>query len=269
MKVLSFDCGHESLGICITDIDFSNITKIYDLITPDFMDTIMALTQLNKLNTNDRNILINHVVTVLRDITDAFDEFIKIDIVASVQLVTGVREAGLLERASAVGSFLNTIQSYCNNPDIVLIEDQTINSLSGEVASQVALFYSTKHHKCKIFPKSVSTRINKSSKSNKLDKPQIILMNPKYKNYVRFTSYIGIEHFYTKYVSLYEANKNHTKANFLHWMSVMTTSVEYTCKYSRKNKVGIQSKRKRDMADAFMQTVAYVLFCYVGQTNNN
>lgn len=264
MKVLSFDCGHESLGISIIEFIPKHLITINTMLTDELIDAISLINELNRLSEDEKQKLLKHISEKLSQIIKEFESTINVDIAASVQLLEGnIRGVGILERAASIKSFLTRVNTYCPNPDIVLIEDQTINNLSGEIAVQIAFFYSNiqLHKQASIFPHHVSDKLRVVKHSQLQHRqPKIVIMHPKYKNYLRFAKHMGIEQFYAKYVGLYEANKNHTKSNFIHWMTVMSDDESYTCKYSAKNKTGIQSKRKRDMADAFMQAIAYFVF---------
>ncbi len=258
MKVLSFDCGHESLGVCLLEF-----TPIPIAISDTLMNTVRALLSLDKLSPVEQKILIHHVLSQLRHITSPVNHMIQIHYLASIQLVSHVRSTGLIGRALALKSFLESFRRYYESrlviPDVVLIEDQTINNLSGEVAAQVAFFYSTTAGKPNVYPDHQNIPTIPSTKQI-----TIVLMPPTLKNLIKFDDDLGIEHFYSKYVSLYEANKNHTKANFLHYMKIIQPPPdweEYTCSYKKKANVGIPAKRKRDIADSFMQAIAYIKKC--------
>ncbi len=263
MKVLSFDCGHESLGVALLEFFPHHLIAINDILTKTVMDTFEALGELDRLTPHEQKALVNHIMGIIHMIIDHFDKLVKTYFMVSAQLIKGnVRQAGIIERATAIKSFLSRIDAYCKQntiaPDVVLIEDQTINNLSGEVAAQVSFFYTDLSKDYVVFPQSQYDIFDIDQQVAVV--PSIVIIHPKYKNLLRFSPRLGIEHFYGKYVNLYDANKNHTKSNFVHWMKHMDPSDEYTCTYRKKTSVGVPSKRKRDIADAFMQSMAYMVF---------
>ncbi len=76
-----------------------------------------------------------------------------------------------------------------------------------------------------------------------------VLVGPSLKNKVHFAPELRHNRFIEKYASKYTANKNHTKANFLHWIE----------ENNRKDLIAnIKKKNIDDLADAFMQIVGFV-----------
>lgn len=74
----------------------------------------------------------------------------------------------------------------------------------------------------------------------------VSLVGPSLKNKVCFSQDDSLSHgaFMERYASKYTANKNHTKANFLHWLDM----------YDQVDVIeGIKKQNVDDIADAFMQ----------------
>ena len=90
--------------------------------------------------------------------------------------------------------------------------------------------------------------------SNEMFKIKII--NPMYKNLISFTKELQHYNFIKKYSNNYLANKNHTKENFLFFINT------FNMKYLIQN---IKKKNYDDIADSFMQIIAYI---FILQKNN-
>lgn len=81
---------------------------------------------------------------------------------------------------------------------------------------------------------------------------EVVLVGPSLKNKICLSTDDRLAHstFMEKYSSKYTANKNHTKANFLHWLKLNNCSHMIA-----DNK--IKKKNIDDIADAFMQILGY------------
>lgn len=78
---------------------------------------------------------------------------------------------------------------------------------------------------------------------------QLYLVGPTLKNKVAFSEDLDYGTFISKYASKYTANKNHTKANFLHWLKI----------YNKLTLIkDIKKKNIDDAADAFMQIIGWL-----------
>ena len=115
-------------------------------------------------------------------------------------------------------------------PDIVLVEYQmSANDKSRCVSNQIVYHYSC------------------------LEGTNVHLVGPTLKNKVCLSDDDSLKHstFMSKYSSKYTANKNHSKANFLHWID------------SNNNRNYIKEIKKKnldDAADAFMQILGWLEF---------
>ncbi len=74
-------------------------------------------------------------------------------------------------------------------------------------------------------------------------------MNASYKNLIYFDKTLIHSNFIKKYANNYLANKNHTKYNFLYFLK------SFNLMHLIKN---IKKKNYDDIADSFMQIIAYV-----------
>ena len=75
------------------------------------------------------------------------------------------------------------------------------------------------------------------------------MVGPSKKNQIHFHEDLRIGKFYEKYANRYNANKHQTKAN-----------LEYYCKLHNINIINISNQHRKDLGDAFMQSIAdYIL----------
>lgn len=294
MKVLSFDCGHDSLGVCLVDINIKWKEQLTSFIEETY-DKFTAIRELNRLNISDKASLIKYINNKIQELDAILSAVYKIEQVFSMQITDGdnVRKLGPISRASKTKLFLVNLWNAMYNakwfPDVVLVEDQTINHLSSEIVGQVSFFFSppvpSRHISLEsyqnirqtVHPNIVEDWLYASNTSNTSNIPntttmneevpqlnvEIIMVKPTLKNMIYFDETLRITHFYSKYINLYEANKSHTKANFLYFISVMDSKKhkDITCrKRVGKNRGKVTSKRQRDMADSFIQALAYTLF---------
>lgn len=74
---------------------------------------------------------------------------------------------------------------------------------------------------------------------------QVETISPTLKNKVKLGKGLAHQDFVGKYAASYTANKNHTKANLLHFAKV----------FGREMPAGIAAKNKDDLADSFMQAM--------------
>ena len=263
MKVLSFDCGHNSLGVCLIDVNMLWVTRLNELVDSSY-DKFTALHELDRLDDNDKKLLAKYIYSKLLEMIHAVENIYQIINVFSAKLVEGkVREAGIIQRAASSKVFLahlhNKITAMQWHPDVILIEDQTINKMSSEIAGQIAFFFSPPYvyarhillPNIQIYPPSAEKWFYDIGNDNQLPTkinctaPTIVSVKPTLKNTIYFDETLTIDVFYMKYTTLYEANKNHTLSNFKYFMKVMHSYIYKP------------NKRQRDMSDAFIQAIAY------------
>src|SRR3972149_1135419 len=79
----------------------------------------------------------------------------------------------------------------------------------------------------------------------------IATISPTLKNKISFNSELAYNKYVSKYSNSYLANKNHAKANLLYFLK--KTEQEYVLK-------DIKKSNYNDLADSFMQIIAYLTF---------
>lgn len=125
----------------------------------------------------------------------------------------------IYNRSIGIKKCLNAIDKQLDGVDIVLIENQmNANDKSRCVMNQIA------YHYC--------------------DRYEIQIVGPSLKNKIHFTNELQYGNFSGKYMNNYDANKNHSEANFLHLLTNM--NLLHLLK-------DIQKKNYDDIADAVMQ----------------
>lgn len=192
--VLSFDCANQTLGLVIAAIDPLNIGDLR---------AAAPAQMLRKLN---------GCIRIL---------FIECAYVCAAS-------DSLPARAAALRAYLERLDGIIAAtgvcPTDVILEDQTINHLSGGVMYQLAFHYS---------------HLN------------IHIVSPRLKNKVCFAPHLVYSTFLAKYKTRSSANKAHTRANMTAWLNVFCGSATATYK-----KYGITKGLEQHVADAFMQMMA-------------
>ena len=147
-----------------------------------------------------------------------------------------VRETTLIDRSKKLKEYLNNlniqitdIKNKNNIENItVLVEYQpSFNEKSRTIYNQIIYEYSN------------------------IPNYKLYIMNPLYKNKLYFSSNLKHSYFIQKYNNNYIANKNHTKVNFLYFLD------QYKLNHIVKK---IKKKNIDDLADSFMQILAYIYF---------
>lgn len=184
---------------------------------------------------------------ILDDLADARDKkdaekcvelingYVKIHVLRVFDLTKG-KKVGTVKRTQLLKECLNSVDQLVLDsgatPEQVLVEYQmSANDKSRCVSQQIIYHYSG------------------------LPGVGVALVGPTLKNKVRLFPDEALDHgtFMAKYASKYTANKNHCKANFLHWLKLygMTGLLKEN---------GIAKKNVDDIADAFMQMFGWLDF---------
>jgi hypothetical protein len=182
---------------------------------------------------NYENTLMN-MTKLNKELNHIFDYYIHevVDLIPQQK----VRETTLIDRSKKLKQYLNTlniqiseIKNVNNIENItVLIEYQpSFNEKSRTIYNQIIYEYSN------------------------VPNYKLYIMNPLYKNKLYFSSNLKHSYFIQKYNNNYIANKNHTKTNFLYFLD------QYKLNHIIKK---IKKKNIDDLADSFMQILAYIYF---------
>ena len=155
-----------------------------------------------------------------------------IDLTKGAKIDTVGRAILLKKCLCALDTEILDMKSPYNTPNTILIEYQmSVNDKSRCVSNQILYHYSC---------------INNAS---------VHLVGPTLKNKICFSEDDSLSHgvFMEKYASKYTANKNHTKANFLYWLTKRNLN-----SIIKENK--IKKKNIDDVADAFIQIWGWLRF---------
>jgi|LakMenE18May11ns_1017448.scaffolds.fasta_scaffold9952944_5 hypothetical protein len=182
---------------------------------------------------NYKNTLMN-MTKLNKELNHIFDYYIYevVDLIPQQK----VRETTLIDRSKKLKEFLNKlniqiidIKNKNNIENItVLVEYQpSFNEKSRTIYNQIIYEYSN------------------------IPNYKLYIMNPLYKNKLYFSSNLKHSYFIQKYNNNYIANKNHTKVNFLYFLD------QYKLNHIIKK---IKKKNIDDLADSFMQILAYIYF---------
>jgi hypothetical protein len=158
-----------------------------------------------------------------------------------------IKDTNVIIRTSRLKSYLNMIDKKINdlNDDIhILLEYQMgPNDKSRNVCSQILYHYS-----------GTDSNFNNSNsnieKIPDLYKYTIEIIGPSLKNKINFDIDKPYSYYTTKYVKLYDANKNHSKDNFLYWIN--KKNMNYMIK-------DIKKKNLDDIADSVNMTLAWLI----------
>ncbi len=234
IKILGFDCANRSLAWSLITIDVNIRNKI--------STAIAAVTEIlnNNINTYaDIKLVLGNLRAIMADFV-VFESCGVADILCGQKLA----EVNEVERTRALYTFLTTKDF---RPDIVLIEKQPgkigsgVNSGAIAVSNQICYHY--------------------------IGTCSVHFVSPKLKNALSFHMDIDYDYFYEcavrKTMELrgrklnleeigrckYTAAKKHSAENFLYFIKIF--SLEATI-------VGIKAQRYPDLADSFMQIIAWL-----------
>jgi hypothetical protein len=217
MKILSFDCANRSLAIC------------YMTINENLHEDIQ-----NKLSEFDKSSDISnqeHVLKMINPCITLIDNHVKIHLLKVFDL-TKKKKCASEERAVLLKQRLKEIDEmiiHHGYPTQVLIEYQMVsNDKSRCVSQQILYHYTDLFNNCPVF-----------------------IVGPTLKNKIYFAKHLEHSIFMEKYVRNYTANKNHTKANLLHWLKLFKQ--EHFLK-------GVAKRNIDDIADAFMQIFGWLYY---------
>ena len=171
-----------------------------------------------------------------------------------VDIIPGkkIKDTTVIERSNRLSGYLNMIDSvieqYAQNtrddtPIQVLVEYQMgPNDKSRNVGSQILYHYSTPD--IGFFSANFTTDLYKP-----INKYQVAIVGPSLKNKICLCAGGKLSEFIPRYAKNYDANKAHSKFNFLGWLK----------KQNREHLIkNIKDKNLDDIADACNQAIAWL-----------
>ena len=240
MHIISYDIASKSLAISI--IYFNKNWKSELKTKRDSYNS-----NISKLD-NPIDIC-KYTINYLLEIDKLASELINLIYVDIIDLIPGekLKDTTAILRTSRLKSYLKAIDKKLvdlNDDIIVLLEYQMgPNDKSRNVCSQILYHYSDSD--------SNFSNVNIIDKPNNLHKYKIEILGPSLKNKINFIKETPYSYYTRKYTKLYDANKNHSKENFIYWIN--------------KNKMthmikNIKKKNLDDIADSFNMAFAWLLF---------
>jgi hypothetical protein len=252
MYIVSFDVASKSLAVAIIYFNGNwknELHQIYKL----FED------ETNKLQTSEE--LCRSVIKYLDMIHVVISTVMEPLVFDVVDIIPGqkVKETTVIIRSNRLSGYLNMIDSIIDpfynsekntnsgikTPIQVLVEYQMgPNDKSRNVGSQILYHYSTPD--IEFFSANFTSDLYKP-----IDKYKVAIVGPSLKNKICLVSGGKLSDFIPLYAKNYDANKAHSKFNFLGWLEKQNRS------YLIKN---IKNKNLDDIADACNQAIAWIHF---------
>lgn len=221
MYCLSIDCSNKSLAICFIDINYNWKNEI-----------------LTKLKKNKTNIINNE--DILKEINKDLDNIINIKICKVTDLIPTkkVKDTNIIERTLQLKIHIQNIKEIINkeapNKHINIYIEYQLNANDKSRTIYNQLIYAFSNYKFY----------------------NIIIVKPTLKNQIYLSNNLKHNKFIQKYNTLYNANKNHCKENFLYYIKIFN---------KQKHISNIKKQNLDDIADAFLQCIAYNKFYNIYQ----
>lgn len=241
MYIVSYDIAHKSLALCI--LYFNNqwlidINKIHKKLKDDI-----------KLCDNAEK-KCKCILDCLNALTTLLNELIKPILFDVVDLLPNkkLKDSNPIERSSRIKSYLHSVDNFIETLHIdnlkLLLEFQMApNDKSRNIFSQILFHYS--------YPDSYFNNTNNDIKKVNIcfKKYDIEIIGPSLKNKLNLIPNKPYSYFIKKYTKLYNANKNHSKSNFLYW--IKCNNITHMIKKIKK-------KNLDDIADATNMSIAWI-----------
>ena len=274
MFIISYDIASKSLAMSI--IYFND----------EWRDDLQKINTefYNEKQTCDTSVDLCKCVLKYIDKMEALvDGLIKPIILDVVDLIPGkkLKETSVILRASRLASYLKYVDflidthiGYGNKHKVLLEYQMGPNDQSRNVGSQILLHYSTVDtgFKCvhgvasKICDfkgsddsqnlsatvadmNAFNDKLIELEHENQLDRYDVEIVGPSLKNKINLVKDQPHSFFIQKYTKSYDANKAHSKANFLYW--IKTKKAELMIK-------NIKKKNLDDIADSVNMTLAWI-----------
>jgi hypothetical protein len=242
MYIISFDVASKSLALSIiyfNDNWKADLQKIKD----DFYND-------TKTKTTGKDVC-NCALKYINQLENFVDTLIVPKIFDVVDLIPGqkLKDTNPLLRASRLNAYLSMVEStyiqyYPNEKYKVLLEYQMgPNDKSRAVCSQILYHFSQPDYG---FKKTNTSEFVSGPKRNQY---LVEIIGPSLKNKINLVKDKSHSFFMKKYTKSYDANKSHSKANFLHWIKV--NKVEHMITNIKKANID-------DISDSVTMTLAWL-----------
>lgn len=259
MYVLSFDCGHESLGVALAEMHMDILKSLHHLIVVNRIDVLLTALGDKRVNEDDKTKIVSKLALIFAAINTTAPKIMTPIMVHSACLMSDIKKSNVLTRAQNAKGYLTSLTEFLKSrqiaPDIVLVEDQTINHLSGEIEAQIIIYFIEPLQKATLLPPA---DWNFTPSRARPAYPKVISVNPRFKNKICFGPGLELSTFYGKYVDKYTAHKEHCRANFAkitHAWYADNSVMADVC-----NKKLIPAKKQRDASEAMIQIFGAIAF---------
>lgn len=235
MYYLSFDCANKSLGVILFEVDDYFFKKIKEL-GKEFNLKFENLNETTDtiINIAKDNLEMEAYFKFLKEMDSILSNRIRIKHLDVVNILgdENTKDVNILIRASKLKTVLNQIDkewlTNISSKIKVIIEYQlNYNDKSRTVYNQLIYHFSGR------------------------DNMDVNVIAPAYKNKLFFSNELRYGEFVSKYNTNYKCNKEHSKANFLYFIDTF---------YDRELIKHIKNKNLDDIADSFMQAIAFIKF---------
>lgn len=149
-----------------------------------------------------------------------------------------LKDTNIIDRSKSLKKYLETLKLIINKT----INDRNIIKIYMLIEYQLSSNYNAN---------AIYNQIIYEFSESNSNLYEIVIMNPSYKNKIYFSNDLKHSLFIQKYSNNYLANKNHTKSNFLYFLKIFKLSYVIN---------DIKAKNIDDLADSFMQILAYIYF---------
>lgn len=189
-----------------------------------------------KYNKIDINETFSNIALSLTCLNKQINNNIKYYICEVTDLIPNkkIKQTTIVERSKALNEYLVKLKERINN----FINTLNVNKIKLLIELQPSFNDKSK---------TTFNQIIYEFSTNEIYK--IKIMNASYKNKIYFSKQLMHSNFIKKYANNYLANKNHTKYNFLYFLKIF--NLTHLIKKIKK-------KNYDDIADSFMQIMAYI-----------
>ena len=227
---ISIDTATKSLAVSIIEYRLDTTSSIADLYSV-YKRTIRQIDQIDQIDQSIQRAEL--FIKLLDDVNIILDNTVKIHHLDVVDLIPNkkVAETDIIYRSEKLYTYLKTLdrvlEPFMNmdKPVIFLLEYQMGPNIQSSAVSNQLIYHFTKYNK------------------------EIKLIGPSLKNKISLGPDLYYSNFVEKYKTLYAANKNHTKANFLKFLELTGN----TDKISHIKKSNVD-----DIADSVCMSLVYM-----------
>ena len=253
MIIISYDIAVKSLASSVLYINELWRSE-FDIIVKNFNS---QHTNIENTQTDNTTRKLNNIIEYISKLNDIMSNIIVPLCFDVVDLTPNkkIKDTDTTFKTKRLKGYLHELDTHVNNyiksdKVIILLEYQMgPNDISRNICSQILYHYSDIDNN---FNSANLNKLSKNSENSKLaTERSIYIVGPSLKNKLIFTTSILHNDFIKKYATSYMANKKHSIANFLYWISTNN----YNSLIKNIKKINLD-----DIADSFNMAIAWILF---------